>query len=416
MKDPSISLMSVMLLLGSAQGLFLFLALLRIRKGNLLANKWLASLLFTFSLSLIDGFMTETNYFLRYPYLIGIEWPTNFAYGPLIYLYVRSLIEMGPPTSRWRQLAHFIPVIALYIYLIPFFSLNTEQKVLWWMLSNNSTTANPAYEIDPIIVLIVVQLAVYLLVSLRLLAKQSSRIKDNFSAVEAISLSWLRNLLIAFFILWAMYAFTFIFSGFFGVYHEAEYFIHLTLASVIYVMGFKGLAQPEIFSMLRSISPTEKIELTFPPERKRDLQNSEPLGDMLIKQEGKYKKSSLTNEQAELILAQLFEFMEKEKPYLEMGLTLAVLAGKLFVSSNHLSQVINEKLNKSFFDFVNGYRVEEAKRLLVSPLSSRLSILGIGMEAGFSSKSAFYTSFKKLTGMTPSKFKVQGLDSGDTIR
>ena len=108
--------------------------------------------------------------------------------------------------------------------------------------------------------------------------------------------------------------------------------------------------------------------------------------------------------------------MEKEKPYLEMGLTLAVLAGKLFVSSNHLSQVINEKLNKSFFDFVNGYRVEEAKRLLVSPLSSRLSILGIGMEAGFSSKSAFYTSFKKLTGMTPSKFKVQGLDSGDTIR
>ncbi|MFH0727327.1 MAG: AraC family transcriptional regulator [Pseudomonadota bacterium] len=319
MKDPAISFMSVLLLLGSAQGVFLFFALLRLQKGNHSANKWLAGLLLILSFSLIDGFMTETRYFLRFPQTIGIEWPTNFAYCPLIYLYVRALIDLRGPAFQWRQLLHFIPVIVLYIYLIPLFALSPGRKALWWAESNNSTIVNPAYQIDPMIVLIVVQLAVYLFVSLHVLARHASRIKENFSALEAVSLSWLRNLIIAFFVLWVMYAFTFMFSGFFGVYDEAEYLIHLMVASAIYVMGFKGLAQPEIFSALRTVAPSEEDAVPLPIE----------------------------------------------------------------------------------------------ERLLVSPLAGRLSILGIGMEAGFSSKSAFYTAFKKQTGMPPSKFIAQSRSPED---
>jgi hypothetical protein len=85
MPNPSINLMSVLLLIGSAQGLFLACALLRMRKGNRPANRWLAGLLFLFSITLIDGFMEETHYFFRFPHWIGLEWPTHFAYSPLIY-------------------------------------------------------------------------------------------------------------------------------------------------------------------------------------------------------------------------------------------------------------------------------------------------------------------------------------------
>ena len=97
--------------------------------------------------------------------------------------------------------------------------------------------------------------------------------------------------------------------------------------------------------------------------------------------------------------------MDKEKPYRETGLTLPMLAHMIQVSPHHLSQVINEKLNKSFFDFVNEYRVDDAKKAMTGPDAGRFSILGIAMDAGFNSKSAFYTAFKKHTGITPSRFK-----------
>lgn len=411
MKNPSLSIVSVLLLIGSAQGLFLFFALLRLRKGNIAANRWLSCLLLVLSICLIDGFMEETGYYLRFPHFIGLEWPTNFAYGPLIFLYIQSLTKKGRKSAGWKHALHFIPVILLYLYLIPLFSLTAEEKALYWTLSNNTETANTAYQIDPAILLVVIQLAVYIVLSIRMLVYYSARIKEKFSTVEIINLAWLQKLLIAVFILWLMYAFVFIFSGFFGVYQQAFYFLHLLVASVIYVMGFKGLARPEVFTALETGPSEEDMAPYIQPEGETDSDEMESSENALKPQEGKYKKSALTDEQAELILSRLTGLMEKEQPHLEMGLTLPELSDMLSVSSNHLSQVINERLNKSFFDFVNGYRIEEAKQLLISPASTHLSILGIGMDAGFSSKSSFYSAFKKMTGMTPSKFKAQYSES-----
>jgi AraC-like DNA-binding protein len=407
MNDPPfISIMSILLLLGAAQGIFLLLALVRTKAGNPRANRWLSGLLLILSISLMDGFMVQTRYYLHFPHLIALEWPTNFAYGPLIYFYVRSLTRTEPPSAGWKTWVHFIPVVALYLDLIPLYTLSAEQKALWWAQSNDPANMYQGLQIDPVIVLIVMQIAVYLLFSNRLLMIHSARIKENFSRIEAINLSWLRKLLLAFFILWMMYSFTFIFSYYLGVYTWAEYLLHLMVALVIYALGFKGVTQSELFTTLQSISREWETSSAQGSENGTDMQNSMPSSNEPPKKEEKYRKSSLTNGQATAILHGLIDLMEKEKPHLEMGLSLADLAERLSVSSNHLSQVINEKLDKSFFDFVNGYRVQEAKRLLLSPESDRLSILGIAMDAGFSSKSAFYTSFKKFTGVTPSKFKA----------
>jgi AraC-like DNA-binding protein len=97
--------------------------------------------------------------------------------------------------------------------------------------------------------------------------------------------------------------------------------------------------------------------------------------------------------------------MNSLKPYLNPELTLMELAAKLSVSPHNLSQVFNCEIKKSFFDFVNEYRVGEAKKLLSSPQYSHYSILGIALDAGFNSKSAFYTAFGKHAGMTPSEFR-----------
>jgi len=119
----------------------------------------------------------------------------------------------------------------------------------------------------------------------------------------------------------------------------------------------------------------------------------------------KYRKSSLSDDQSYDILKQLLHVMRTDRPFVDPELTLPKLSSRLSVSTHHLSQVLNGTLRKNFYHFVNEYRTREAGRLLFSPESSHLSILGIAMEAGFNSKNAFYAAFKKHTGMTPSQFR-----------
>ena len=81
------------------------------------------------------------------------------------------------------------------------------------------------------------------------------------------------------------------------------------------------------------------------------------------------------------------------------------LADKLQFPSYQVSQAINEGMDKTFYDLINDYRVEEAKRLLSGPQSNNYTILSIGFAAGLNSKTTFNTVFKKFTGVTPTDFR-----------
>jgi AraC-like DNA-binding protein len=97
--------------------------------------------------------------------------------------------------------------------------------------------------------------------------------------------------------------------------------------------------------------------------------------------------------------------MESNKPYLEPDLSIYKVAASLDVPRHHVSQVINEQAKKSFYDFVNSYRVEEVKKMLISPAMNNRNILGIALDCGFNSKATFNAAFKKYTGMTPSAYQ-----------
>jgi AraC-like DNA-binding protein len=120
---------------------------------------------------------------------------------------------------------------------------------------------------------------------------------------------------------------------------------------------------------------------------------------------GKYEKSGLTEAKAKQYLAALQQLMESEKPYTNSELTLLQLAEMLVISPHNLSEIINTQLQLNFFDFVNGYRVEKARRDLIDPTKQHLKILSISFEAGFISKTAFNTIFKKFTNLTPSEYR-----------
>lgn len=395
---PSLTLLSVLLLIGSAQACFQAVLLLTGRKTNIRADRFLAALLFVLSLSLLDGFLSEANYYVFYPSLIGLEWPTNFLYGPLIYLYIRSVTQVGSKSAEWKTGLHFIPTLISFILLLPFFLLSPDKKALWRSLTGGVLKKDSLRDLDPIITIIVVQMTIYLLLSFRLLVKHTTKTKQDFSSVEEINLSWLWLILITFSFLWAVYVCYTVLSPLCDIYRQVGFLLHLMCACAVFVLGYKGLKQPEMYPVLQVM---DSIELLPRPAEGDVPVDAIPEGAV----QTKYRKSSLDEIQAGVILDDLIRIMETERPYLEMELSLSSLAGMLSVSTNHLSQVINQKLKKSFFDFVNEYRVEEVKRLLLSPESAKLSVIGIGMDAGFRSKSAFYSAFKRHTGMTPTRYR-----------
>lgn len=122
------------------------------------------------------------------------------------------------------------------------------------------------------------------------------------------------------------------------------------------------------------------------------------------RQKNKYKDSHLDEEKVQDCKKTLLYTMDIDKLYRDDALSLQTLAKKINVTPHILSQVINEQLNKNFSDFVNGFRIDEAKKLL-EEADEDTSILQICYDVGFNSKSAFYRAFKKFTDMTPSQFQ-----------
>lgn len=102
----------------------------------------------------------------------------------------------------------------------------------------------------------------------------------------------------------------------------------------------------------------------------------------------------------------LLHIMENDKPYLNYDLSLVKLASIMNISSHYLSYLINTGFDENFYQFINRYRIDEAKKLVLDEKMSHLNFQGIALEVGFNSKSVFNTTFKKCTGQTPSEYKI----------
>jgi AraC-like DNA-binding protein len=149
--------------------------------------------------------------------------------------------------------------------------------------------------------------------------------------------------------------------------------IHFTLANSIVIIG---LRRPEIFNN---------------PAKNR------------------YKKNLLKENVKNGLVSKLDQYMEKESPYLDPELSFNNVACEMNISTHQLSQLLNTALNINFYDYINTYRVEAAKKQLISSNSRDKTILEIMYDVGFSSKSAFNTAFKKHTGVTPSIYRKENL-------
>ncbi|TJY36168.1 AraC family transcriptional regulator [Pontimicrobium aquaticum] len=117
----------------------------------------------------------------------------------------------------------------------------------------------------------------------------------------------------------------------------------------------------------------------------------------------KYAFKKIESEEAVLIIEALENVMQQKELYKNTNTKLNNIAKELHISAHKLSQILNDNLGKSFAQYINEYRVEEAKKLIAK--NSKYTLEVIGYEAGFSSRSTFYATFKKITGITPAAFR-----------
>lgn len=118
----------------------------------------------------------------------------------------------------------------------------------------------------------------------------------------------------------------------------------------------------------------------------------------------KYQKSGIDETDLNFYKETVLKHMKKNKPYLDAELSLEDLAKQTSIPKHHLTQTLNDKIEKTFYQFINEYRINEAKQKLKNE-KEEVSMLSLAFDVGFNSKSSFNINFKKLTGHTPSSYK-----------
>ena len=203
------------------------------------------------------------------------------------------------------------------------------------------------------------------------------RTARDLSVSEKKTKRWAETLVMMFTVYVGLYISYYVLIVWFGLPVEWDYMISLGMAILVYTIGYKAIAQPELFADRERIIYAQKT-------------GALPL---------------VSNTEAKQYQVELEELMIKEQPYLDDQLKLSHLAKRLGITDHKLSYILNTHLCSSFSDFVNSYRIDAAKDLLADPKKSHLKILAIGYDSGFYSKTNFYSTFKKHTGTTPSEFR-----------
>jgi AraC-like DNA-binding protein len=369
----SVNIIQIVNGFGTVHCIILALVIVIPKRGNRKANLFLAILLFFFSLGMANSIYIQSGLYLIFPHFIGVFCPLIFTYGPLLYLYVKAHTE-SHFTFKIKYLLHFIPYLVLMLIGKPFYLANRE----FLIQTVENSVRNFPIESYLYPLLSIIQTSIYIGLVLITLKRHNKTIKKSFSNISRINFSWMYQFLIEFAIIWLLVALLTV-----GVllkvipgYLKVD-IIYFCVSILVFKMGYHGLFQPEIFGM-------DSVEVVK-----------------------KYKKSTLTHQNAEKYSALLTDFMQNKKTFEEPELTMQQLAGQLSIPSYHLSQVINEKFQQNFFGFINSYRVTEAKQALMDPIKKTETILNIAFDSGFNSIATFNRIFKSVTGISPSKFRKQ---------
>ena len=372
--ETSFNAAQLVMLFGALQGVLLSLASFFWKKDNRAANSTFAGIMMLLVLMMLAsargmaGMSPEAA-----PYGVLHLWGAlALSLGPLIYFHVRTSVD-ARYLFKGSRLIHFIPALIHLSLLVPLLFAEPELRAAYvesYLERELYQSLIPGVRIGFIVT------SLYVLLSFFWIRRFETHVAQVASFGDEPRVRWLKwftgLLVVLLFLL-----------GLFTLREVYQLLAACTMTAFMSAITFIALVRPQVFHGIPTV-----LKLS-----------SE------AKEEGKYGASQLDEAQKTAYLDTLRRHFEQEKPYLQQELTLREVAEQINIPYRYVSQVVNEKLDQHFMDFVNGYRIEAAKTMLLDPAWTHLSIDGIAAEAGFKSRSAFYSAFKKATRSTPGAFR-----------
>ncbi|WP_347331670.1 helix-turn-helix domain-containing protein [Marinimicrobium locisalis] len=374
----------LVLLMAAGQCLVLAILLILAKQSASRSNQLLGAFLVVKAIQSLDMLVIwsehlRTLVLQTHPDLLFTGTILSLLQGPLLYWYVASVLYRSF-RFRWLDLLHLIPVLVAGIvitwnyYWLP----ETEQvramthlEFMWSAVMRDLTTLWHFSVIS------------YGIWSLVAITRYRELLKQRYANVEVRKKSWLKGIVIAMITIaaWRL-----------GVHLLGES-IGFARADMLGVVGnyieliFVNVL---VFTSIRYVHLFDRVD--------------EPAQEPALARGYKDEQVSRVS-----------RLMREQKPYLQQDITIETLSRKASIPERTLSRILNQHFEKNFFEFVNSYRIEEAKQLLSDPQQSGKTILELMNDAGFTSKSTFNTLFKKHVGQTPSQFrKSQGQSSAST--
>jgi AraC-like DNA-binding protein len=370
----------IIYIIGAVQGLF-FSGLVMNKRAKSLGDYVMIAWFIILSIMLLAYSLEVMGIEDQYPIFWSLNTSLPVLVGPIALLYVLAYTRKDQKIHPLFSL-HSIPYLVFTAIVCIKMFVNSEGTVRENINYIEDVKAPEFFLLEQARIFLG---PVYLIFSLFILRKHGERISHYFSFTEDIDLKWIRNVILMLVLVWITVIIVNIISNWneFIPWRLGDNIIYLMVTFTVFANGYYGIKQQIIFS----------------PASVSDSQNNHQ-----PQKKSQYLKSGLSNKESKKQLAALLKYMEEEKPYLDGKLSLAQVAEDLNISTNHLSQVINSELNKNFFDFINGYRVNLVKQKMSDESNKHLTLLGMAFESGFNSKSSFNSIFKKYTGSTPSEF------------
>jgi AraC-like DNA-binding protein len=381
--EVHVGIFDVFIFLGVFQGFLLSWFFIKNVQNSRKANLYQGLLLLSLSLVIFEEWLNNTGYIVKVLSLTNFSESLNFALGPLFYLYIRSSLN---PEERNKAIIHFIPFLFWLFYMVFAFIQPDELKYNsfietkhpdWGYLEVQTTITDDPLGIRRFVnQLTIMQLVAYFSAAIIILLKRFRSTNQSIYKTDNELLIILRNTTIHFLMMVAIFIVTKLYFGMrsdIGGYLVASY-----VSFMIYATSYQILNRSDFFDKPGSF-------FSFPSL--------------------KYQKSSLSEEDKEMILVKITMEMEGKNYYTNNLASLSGLAKQISESSHHVSQVINEKLNKNFFELLAFYRVEYAKKLIREDKHSKLTVEELAELVGYNSKSSFNVTFKKHTSKTPSEYR-----------
>jgi len=292
----------------------------------------------------------------------------TLLWGPLIYFYIQSLSN-----SRFKfgkiEFLHITPFLFHFLYLLFNFHLQSfeaKQDIL-----TNNGLPKGFFELS--VYYLHISILCYTVLSFIILKDYSRKIKDTYSSLEKVKLTWMVIVLVGFSAKWAVDVWFFIDTHFFNHFSWTPLYISRVVLFVfintLIYFGFKQSSAPQVYAV-----PNKKT------------------------------KGSLSEEVRETYANRLAIFMDEDKPWQDPDLTLPTLSKMVDIPQRSLSEVLNKEIGMSFYDYINKHRIKASREMLEEKSDDR-TILEILFEVGFNNKTSFNSAFKRITGMTPTQYR-----------